>query len=132
MTHRILPAAEYDRLPADFHAMVSAAAPGRAQVVVVEDAAGDIVAHWAMLLIPHVEGVWIRADYRKQPGVVRRLMAGMRAAARAWGVTRVTTAAIDDEVRGLLRHLGADEIVVDGIVPTHHTFPIREGVCPSA
>lgn len=128
MTHRILPTGEYERLPDDFRAVVLAAPVGDVQVIVVERYDGEIVAHWAMVRIPHVEGVWIAPDYRKQPAVVRHLMVGMQSAARVWGVSRVTTAAVDDDVRRLLRHFGAEEILVDGIVPTHHTFAVATSV----
>ena len=118
MTSRILPPAEYARLADTYLAPLLEALPHDTQVVVVEDD-GVIVAHWALMLLPHCECAWLHPLYRKNPAVVRRLYVGMVRAARDRGVSRVMTAAIDDEVRGLLAHLGAERLPGD-----HYVWPL--------
>jgi hypothetical protein len=120
MTHRVLPAAEYDRLADTYIAPVVPGLGAETQIVVVED--GDVVvAHWALMTLPHVECAWIHPLYRKHPAVVRHLLVGMRQTARDAGVIRVMTAAIDDEARQLLRHLGATKLEGD-----HYVLPFKE------
>jgi hypothetical protein len=120
MTSRILPVAEYDRLADTYLAPLRDHFPAQTSVIVVED--GDrIVATWALMLVPHVEGVWTHPDYRHNPAVIRHLLTGMRREARAWGVSRVMTGAMDDTVRGLLAHLGAEPLPGD-----HYVWPLGD------
>jgi hypothetical protein len=83
--------------------------PPGAQVVGVED--GDtLVACWALFPIVHVEGVYIKPEYRGNPRVVRRLIHGMQQTAQLMGAKAVCTAAIEDHVADFALRLGAVEL----------------------
>ena len=123
MTQRILPRDEYYKLRDTYLAPIAAALPSSARVIVVEEGE-TIVATWALLFVPHVEGVWTHPDYRKSAAVVRHLVTGMRAELRESGVDRVYTAAVDDEVRKLLQHFGAEKL------PGDH-YVMEATLCPS-
>lgn len=66
--------------------VVPATLPGR--ILVAESPTGHIVAIWGALHVIHVEPLWIIPDYRKNPGLGRRLLTRMRALLRDMGVTR--------------------------------------------
>jgi ribosomal protein S18 acetylase RimI-like enzyme len=105
MRTRILPREEWARLAGTELETVYPVLPDGAVVVVVED--GDqIVACWALFPIVHVEGVWIDPDYRGNPRVARRLVAGMKDTARAMGARAVATAALTPEVERLAEKIG--------------------------
>lgn len=89
-----------------------------AQVVVVEDGE-TVVGCWALIPYVHVEGVWIAPAHRGRGSVARRLLSGMRRAAQAMGVSTVMTAAISDDVRELLAHLGATKLPGE-----HYALPV--------
>ena len=93
--------------------------PAQTQMVVVE-ADGVIVGTWAVLRTVHVECVWIAEDYRGQFGVVKRLLIGMRAAARRWGARTVLTGAMTDQVRSLIASLGGSQLPGD-----HYVIPLE-------
>jgi hypothetical protein len=102
VTARVLPPSEYDRLPpeAGLERGLALVDPALQRVIVVEDG-GAIIGTWAVLLVPHLEGVWIHPDYRKRPGVVRRLLQHTFAVARVWGAW-AWTGATQPDVRALL------------------------------
>ena len=109
MHTRVLPREEYSRLVGTELETVYPVLPAGSQVVVVED--GDhIVACWALFPIVHVEGVWIRPEYRGNPRVVRRLVGGMKDTARAMGARAVSTAALTPEVAAMAEKLGGFEL----------------------
>lgn len=83
--------------------------PAGAQVVAVEDGA-QLVACWALFPVVHVEGVYIKPEYRGNPRVVRRLIHGMQQTALAMGAQAVCTAAIEDHVADFALRLGAVEL----------------------
>jgi ribosomal protein S18 acetylase RimI-like enzyme len=105
MNTRILPREEWARLEGTELAAVYPVLPAGAQVVVVEDD-GRIVGCWALFPVVHVEGVWIDPDYRGNPRVARRLVAGMKDTARAMGARAVATAALTPEVERLAEKIG--------------------------
>lgn len=125
MTSRILPPSEYDRLADTYLAPLRGCFPAQTSVIVVEDGA-QIVGTWALMLVPHVEGVWVHPAHAGKAAVVRHLVTAMRREARAWGVSRLVTAAVDDRVRDLLAHLGAEQLPGD-----HYVWPLTEDVCRS-
>lgn len=105
MRERILPRAEWHRLDInpDLRSVWPFLRPEDTRVVVVEDDAGEILATWMVVRTVHVEGVWVREDYRKRSTrLVRLLFQGMYAAARAFGVRNVWTSAGSPEVERLL------------------------------
>jgi hypothetical protein len=58
--------------------------PDGAVVVVVEDA-GQVVACQAVFPQVHLEGLWVRPEFRGNPRVARRIFVGMVNAALAMG-----------------------------------------------
>jgi N-acetylglutamate synthase-like GNAT family acetyltransferase len=123
VTSRILPPAEWPRLAGtEAEALWPHLDPANAQVLVVEQD-GEIVGTWTLLRIVHVECVWIREDCRGRFGVVKRLLSGMRAAARQWGARTVLTASLTDQVRSLVTSLGGQPL------PGEHFVIPLEGPC---
>jgi N-acetylglutamate synthase-like GNAT family acetyltransferase len=110
VTSRILPPEEWPRLAGtEAEALWPHLDPANAQVLVVEQD-GEIVGTWTLLRIVHVECVWIREDCRGRFGVVKRLLSGMRAAARQWGARTVLTASLTDQVKSLITSLGGQPL----------------------
>lgn len=110
MTARVLPREDYHRLAGTELETLAPYLPEDAQVLVVEDDAGQIIGCWSVYRLVHVEGVWIAPEHRKKSGVARRLITGMRQIARGMGARAVNTASASAEVTNLLRHLGAHQI----------------------
>ena len=107
MTTRILPAEEWPRLVGtELETLWPVLDPRRAQIVVVEQEA-TIIGCWALLVVAHVECLWIAPAHRRRGRVFARLIAGMRSLARAEGFRAVGTAACTAETRDLLVKAGA-------------------------
>lgn len=120
MTTRILPPAEWARLAGtEAETIWPRLDPARASVLVVEDG-GAIVATWILMSVVHAECLWIAPAHRGRTSVARRLWAFMHRTARAMGVPVVATAALSDEVRGLLEHVGATKVPGD-----HYAMEVR-------
>lgn len=111
MTTRILPPEEWSRLDGtEAGPALPYLDPLESRIIVVEDGA-RIVGCWAVLRLVHVEGLWIDPDYRKHPGVARRLFAATWRLVKAWAPRWVMTAAVTEDVKALLReHVGAVSI----------------------
>lgn len=106
MIWRILPPEEWPRLKGTEAGEVwPLYDPERTQVVVVEDA-GKIVATWTVMQTVTVECLWADPAYRGSFGVTKRLLAGMRAVAKALGVSHVQTASQSEHVTDLIRRFG--------------------------
>lgn len=119
MTTRVLRADEYARLAGTELEPVAPHLRPCDQVLVVEDTDGAIIGCWALLMVPHVEGVWVAPEHRGKSGVARRLLAGMR---RLVGDGRpVMTGATTDDVRRILAGLGATKLPGD-----HYVFRFGE------
>lgn len=87
--------------------------------IVVVERDGAIVACWALLKVWHVEGLWVAPSQRGNPVVAKRLLIGMRRAARAVGVTQVFTAAVSRNVRRLLATVKAQRLP-----GAHYVMPV--------
>jgi N-acetylglutamate synthase-like GNAT family acetyltransferase len=106
VTTRLLPPEEWARLAGtELETVWPHLHAASAQIVVVEQD-GQIVGCWALMRVVHVEGVWIAPAYRGKASVAKRLLQGMRRAAAQWGAKTVATAALTDDVRRLVAHLG--------------------------
>lgn len=81
--------------------------PSTARIAVVENEAGQIVGCWALVWLPHVEGVWVHPDHQKKGSVARRLWQLMRGFVREAHRLTVITGAERDDVRDLLLKHGA-------------------------
>lgn len=113
MTSRILPPEEWPRLAGtEAGALWPHFDPARVTVLVVEHDAA-IVGTWVLMNVLHAECLWISPAYRGRTSVARRLWSVMQRTASSLGVPAVATAAISDEVRGLLEHVGAKKVPGD-------------------
>lgn len=113
MTSRILPPEEWSKLEGtEAGPLWPHLDPSRTTVLVVEDG-GVIVGTWLLLNVVHAECLWIAPAYRGRTSVARRLWTGMRRAAQAMKVPVVATAALTDDVRALLDHVGATKVPGD-------------------
>lgn len=119
MTSRILPSSEWARLNGtEAETLWPTLDPAHAQILVVED--GDaILGCWTLLLVPHVECLWIAPDERARVSVARRLWTGMQKLTQQIGAEYVWTAAVADPVKGLLSHAKARKL--DG---EHYVLPM--------
>lgn len=121
MRTRILPPDEWERLNGtEAEALWPTLDTLHAQVLVVEDEAGAIIGCWTMMLVPHVECLWIHPDEKARVSVARRLWLGMRQIASDMGAHYVWTAAVSDPVRGLLDHAHARKLEGD-----HYVMPME-------
>lgn len=102
-TARELPPEEWTRLPTE---MQAALRPELSVVVVVEDAAGEIVGRWAAMNVVHLEGLYIDEAHRGNPIVAGGLAATTIQTLRAHGVASAVTLIQADEVRALAAHFG--------------------------
>lgn len=111
---RILPPAEWPRLAGTEAASVwPRLDPALASVLVVEDEHGAIVGSWLLLRVLMAECLWIDPAHRGKGSVARRLWAFMRRTAQSMGFAVVGTAAMSEDVRNLLAHVGATKIPGD-------------------
>jgi len=123
MTSRILPSEEWPRLAGtEAESVWPHFDPARVQVLVVEQD-GAIVGTWVLMNVLHAECLWIAPSHRGLASVARRLWTLMQRTARTLGVPAVATAALSDDVRGLLEHVGATK------VPGDH-YAMRITPCP--
>lgn len=119
MTTRILPVEEWPRLRGtEAETVWPTLDPLHAQILVVEDEA-SIRGCWVLLMVPHVECLWVHPEERARVSVARRLWMGMRRLTEQMGVYFVWTAAVDDSVRGLLAHASARKLDGD-----HYVMPL--------
>lgn len=102
MTARVLPIAEWERLNGtELETVYPIVPPGMADFLVVE--AGDqVVGTWGLLMLPHLEGLWVHPDHRRGTVVQRALLRGMRTVAAARGFDRAITTAVTDDVTQLI------------------------------
>lgn len=113
MTSRILPPDEWPKLTGtEAETVWPLLNPAQAHVLVVEDGS-VIVGCWVLMPVLHAECLWIADAHRGKASVARRLWTGMRRLALSLGVSTVATAAISDDVRGLLDHVGAVKVPGD-------------------
>jgi hypothetical protein len=124
MTSRMLPPDEWPRLAGtEAETLWPHLDPANAQVLVVEHE-GQIVGTWTVMRMVHVECVWVHPAYRGTFGVVKRLLRGMRAAARTWGARTVLTGAMTDQVRGLITSLHGVRLPGE-----HYVIPVEQVPC---
>lgn len=122
MTARLLPFAEWSRLAGtDLETLWPSLDPREARIVVVEQD-GAIIGHHVLLRVLHAECLWIHPSHRGHASVARRLWSAVQAEVTGAGAGGVVTTAIDDTVRALLGHVGAQRLPGD-----HYFIPITKG-----
>lgn len=119
---RILPREEYARLVGTYLEPLIEAFPDDADVIVVEDAEGQIVGCSSIFRRDHVEGTWIREGHRNAPAVLWSLLGGIKATARRRGSFRILTASDDERMTEFLHRMRAEEL--PGV---HFVWPIVKG-----
>lgn len=97
MEFRELTRDEFSRIPADATAGYGPFNPDIHRVVGAINPAGEIIAVWTLVMVPHAEPIWIRKDYRKHPTIIRRLWDGVKSILKSAGLTGVV-AVIPDSV----------------------------------
>lgn len=113
MTTRILPIDEWPKLSGTEAGLITHALdPERSHVLVVEQNE-EIVGCWVLMNVLHAECLWIAPAHRGHTSVARRLWAFMQHTAQTLGVPVVATAALTDDVRELLDHVGAVKVPGD-------------------
>lgn len=102
MIIRVLPPNEYPRLAAVEEGYVPD--PNNAVVLVAEED-GEIVGRWFLVVMPHVEGIWIRPD--KRGGTLGyRLEKAMCTEAKDAGLERILAFADNDTHVDYMTRLG--------------------------
>ncbi len=120
MKARVLPKEEWPRLRGtEAETLWPYLNPNRSSVIVVEDD-GIIVGCHVLMYVLHAECLWIAPEHRGKTSVARRLWAAVQRAARSCDVHALMTAACDDNVRGLLAHVGATQVPGD-----HFMVPVK-------
>jgi hypothetical protein len=125
-TTRLLPREEWDRLAGtDLETLAPQLDPEHTRIVVVEGPDG-LAACWAATRFVHLEGVWIAPQHRKSPGVVRKLLRGMRWALQVMGASYAITGSTTPDVASLIEKLGGRPLHVNWAV-----LPMQEETkCP--
>lgn len=109
-TWRLLPRDEWpERLAGTELETIWPVLPDGAHIVVVESD-GRLAASWAVYPQWHVEGINVAPEFQKNPAVGRKLLHGMLNTALAVGAATVQTAALSDEIAGMLAKIGAVEL----------------------
>lgn len=120
MTARILPPEEWARLAGTEAELLIPMLTDASRVVVVE-LDGQIVGCHVLQVILHAECLWVHPAHRGKASVARRLWAAVQREAREhFGVRAFATAAVSDEVRDLLAHVGAVKVAGD-----HYMVPVK-------
>jgi Acetyltransferase (GNAT) family len=116
MTVRELPVAEWPRLAqTDLGQSVPYLLPEKTTILVVEEA-DEMIGCWAVLTIPHAEGLWIHPRYRGKTSVARKLWTAMQRTVTAMGFSRVQTGACDAMIAALLERHGATKLQMDSYI----------------
>lgn len=110
MTRRILPRDEYGRLVGTYMEPVMHDMPPDADVIVVEDENGAIIACSSIFRRDHVEFTWIAKEHRSSPGVFWQLLHGIKVTAKRRGSQRIVTASEDDRLTEFLLRMHAEPI----------------------
>lgn len=110
VTRRVLPREEYGRLVGTYLEPLIDYLPADADVVVVEDADGAIVACSSLFQRDHLEGSWIAEAHRDTPGVFWSLLQGIKATAKRRGSARLVTASEDDRMTEFLMRMHAEPL----------------------
>lgn len=125
MITRILPPEQWARLDdVGAETVWKLLDPAHAQILVIEDQ-GQIVGTLTLLSVLHAECLWIKPSHRKGYGVMKRLLDGMWAGARARGVSALWAGSVSETMTNILHRIGASQVPGQAYV-----FPVKEEPCP--
>lgn len=119
---RVLPIAEWDRLPEYMNPVLMNAKPGASAMCVVEDK-GEIVARWLLYPVLYAEDAWIAPAYRQRVSVTRRLWRLVHKAAAGLGYAHMVSTAMTDDAQQILAHVRGVEVMPGPVM----AFPVQEG-----
>ena len=123
-TTRLLPESEWGRLVGtEVESLLPGLDAKRTAVIAVERE-GEIVGTCVLLLMAHVECLWIAPDYRKRASVLSRLISATRDVLTGWRSPCPLTAAISPEMVTMIEKLGG--IPVPG---SHFALPLKGLPC---
>ncbi len=124
MTTRVLEPHEWPRLDAvGAETVWPMLNPQRAQILVIEDD-GQIVGTLTLMHVLHAECLWIAPAHRLGYGVIKRLLDGMWAGAKAQGFSALWSGSLSDQMTNILHRVGASEVPGRSFV-----FPVKESLC---
>lgn len=110
MTSRVLPPEEWHRLDAAGAETVwKLLDPSKAQILVIEDQ-GAIVGTLTLMSVLHAECLWIKPSHRRGFGVIKRLLDGMWAGAKAQNAHALWSGSVSDTMTNILHRIGASEV----------------------
>lgn len=128
---RVLDAADLPRLAADLPDSPLAAqgdelAKFSGVLLVFEDSAGRIVAHWPLLLAWHAEPCYVHPDFRGSGDLVNQMIDGLKSVMAAMSVPIAFASADEPAVARILGTLGFQR------VPGQMYYAHAEGSAPPA
>lgn len=106
---RELPIEEWDRLKGYPIAAAELPDPARCIVLVAEDENGDIVGHWALVMAPFMEGLWIAEDFRHTTAAAK-LLVKMKSVLKDAEINQAFTLVQSNEVKAVAEHAGFQAI----------------------
>lgn len=109
ITTRVLPPDEYHKLGGLPISSLQPPDPTRCQIVVVEDGT-EIVGTMAVIVLPILEGVWVKEDYRKT-AAFGRLWKGMQKLLKTMDIHSVAGFVQTPEMVALAATAGFDRMV---------------------
>lgn len=121
MTSRLLPREEWPRLIGTNAETIWPALPADANVLAIEQD-GAIVGCVILAQVYHAECLWIAPEHRGKSAVARRLWALLVDTAASLGVRTVAAAAVSDQMKTILAHVGAIRVPAETYVMTFKTF----------
>jgi hypothetical protein len=108
---RFLPHAEWAKLDGTPLEPVRAQmSPDTTEVLVVEDESGKVVGTWMLVLMPHLEAMWVDPAHQGKASVLRKLLSRMFAYLEEMKVPQVLTHASGPVVDAYLHKLGGTPI----------------------
>lgn len=90
--------------------------PAASIVLVAENPEGEIVGLWSVGMVPMLDGLWSREDYRKHSWVAAKLLKGMKETLTALGLPGAFTLVQTPEVLILALKAGFEKVPGDVLV----------------
>lgn len=121
MIARVLDYEEWSKMPEYMDAVVTNLRPGTSRICVVENAQGEIVAHWLLYPVLFAEDLWVHPDFRHKVSVGRKLWRMVHRCATELGFSHLVSAAPDADAQQLFNHPS----LRSEPMPTMMVYPVR-------